>query len=130
MSQGASYTKTILLADDEDFLRQCLSNVLMSEGYKVIMAEDSHEAVNIYKENIDRVDLVILDIKTKNEADVSVCKDILELNPQENIMLISAKSTTSLGNFDNINFIQKPIHPSDLLNNIRKVLDSSSDLPH
>jgi CheY-like chemotaxis protein len=56
MSQDASNTKTILLADEEEFLGQCLSNVLMSEGYKVIMAEDSHEAVNKYKENIDKVD--------------------------------------------------------------------------
>jgi len=129
MSQCESVTETILLVDDDSFLRQCLSDMLVSEGYKVILVEDGLDAVSKYKENVDCADLVLMDVVMPNKDGITAYKEIIEMNPHQRIILMSAYSSTSLGNLDKINFIQKPIHPSKLLNTIREVLDSHRDLP-
>src|SRR4030067_3590818 len=53
-------TKTIMVVDDEDSIRQSISDVLKDEGFKVISARDGHEALKL----LDSIppDIVLLDI--------------------------------------------------------------------
>jgi len=54
--------ETILVAEDEESLRYLASTVLERLGYTVILAEDGLEAVNLFRANQSRIDLVILDL--------------------------------------------------------------------
>jgi signal transduction histidine kinase len=52
----------ILLVDDEEFIRKIGSDLLSSIGYKVITAENGAEAVRIFSEKQDQIDMVFLDM--------------------------------------------------------------------
>ncbi|MBB6479952.1 PAS domain-containing hybrid sensor histidine kinase/response regulator [Spirochaeta isovalerica] len=53
---------TILLVDDEEINRITGKDLLESLGYSVITAENGEESLSIFKENIGRIDLVIMDM--------------------------------------------------------------------
>ncbi len=53
--------ETILLVDDEPMIRNLAAMILKRLGYKILQAENGLEAVEIYKENQQLIDLVILD---------------------------------------------------------------------
>ena len=55
-------TETILLAEDHDGLRQSAQEMLEALGYRVILAASGTEAVQVFKNNRDRIDLVVLDV--------------------------------------------------------------------
>jgi signal transduction histidine kinase len=55
-------SETILLADDDDGMRQSAHEMLQELGYHVILASGGREAVSFFKSNADRIQLVILDI--------------------------------------------------------------------
>ncbi|MBP7563410.1 MAG: PAS domain-containing protein, partial [Candidatus Cloacimonetes bacterium] len=55
-------TGTILLIDDEELIRITASAILSSLGYQVILAENGEEGVLIFKENMGKIDLIILDM--------------------------------------------------------------------
>ncbi|MEI6702671.1 MAG: response regulator [Deltaproteobacteria bacterium] len=119
-----SSPKTILIADDEMFLCQFLSELLTSQGYNVLIATDGQDAIDMYKENPGTVDLVLMDIMMQRKDGITAYKEISKFDPNARILLMSAYSSTSLGNMGNFNFIQKPMLPPDLFNNIRELLDS------
>jgi len=64
-AQGASLEKgqgLILLVDDEEIIRLTCKDMLEDLGYDVIMAENGKEAVEVFKQNKDKIDKVILDM--------------------------------------------------------------------
>ncbi len=123
-NHGFSGTETILLVDDEVHLRQFLSELLTSQGYKVILAEDGQEALIKYKENWGCVDLVLMDVMMPRKDGVTTHREISEIDPNARILLMSGYSSVSLGNIDDLKFIQKPMLPETLFSNIRELLDS------
>ena len=56
-----SRNKTILIADDDESLRRIIEYNLSNKGYRILLAEDGEEALNIFKS--EDVDIVITDIK-------------------------------------------------------------------
>jgi two-component system, cell cycle sensor histidine kinase and response regulator CckA len=54
--------ETILVAEDEEALRSLAQDILESLGYRVLMAKNGEEAVEIFEENRDKVDLLLLDV--------------------------------------------------------------------
>ena len=55
-------TETILVAEDNEDLRQAAREMIESFGYRVLLARDGEEAVRLFKENSNAVDLVLLDV--------------------------------------------------------------------
>lgn len=53
---------TILLVDDEEFVRATTSALLRSLGYRVLVAENGRIAVDLFAENRDAIDAVVLDM--------------------------------------------------------------------
>jgi signal transduction histidine kinase len=55
-------TETILLAEDHESLRELAQETLGALGYQVILASNGIEAVQLFKDNSDRIDLVVMDV--------------------------------------------------------------------
>jgi len=55
--------ETILLAEDDRDARAIMAEVLLLSGYKVIEADDGNDAVKMFKQHRDEVDLAFLDIR-------------------------------------------------------------------
>lgn len=120
--------KTILVVEDEMHLRQFLIELLTVRGYDVITAEDGQDAVDIYEENLGRIDLVLMDVMMPRKDGITAHKEIIELDSNARILLMSGYSEVSLGGIEDLNFIQKPMLPAKLLTNIRELLESDAEM--
>src|SRR5467141_1910753 len=60
--QPSEGTETILLAEDHESLRELAQETLGALGYHVILASNGIEAVQLFKDNSDRIDLVVMDV--------------------------------------------------------------------
>ena len=80
----------VLVAEDDMFTREGLADILESEGYDVIQAENGSIALNKFEN--ENPDFVCLDIMMPEKNGYEVCKDIRRINDSIPIIFLSAKS--------------------------------------
>jgi two-component system nitrogen regulation response regulator NtrX len=117
--------KTILIADDEQGIRDSLKRLLEFESYRVVLATDGPSALDIVRD--ERVDLILLDIKMPGMDGLEVLSRVHDDHPQVPVVIISGHGTiqtaveaTRLGAYD---FIEKPIDADRILLVIRNGLE-------
>jgi DNA-binding response OmpR family regulator len=113
----------VLIAEDDDHIREGLAEVLEGEGYNTLSARDGNEALEAFKR--EKPDFVCLDIMMPGVDGYEVCKQIRRENPTVPIIFISAKSEEidkvlglELGADD---FIMKPFGVREVIARIRAV---------
>jgi len=55
-------TETILLAEDHDGLRDTAQEMLQGLGYRILAASDGRKALELFKTNMDQIDLIVMDV--------------------------------------------------------------------
>ncbi|NTW98992.1 MAG: response regulator [Geobacteraceae bacterium] len=118
--------KTILIVEDEDQLSFFFRKLMEGEGYNVITASNGQEAVDSYKTNPDRIDMVLMDIKMPVMSGIEAHKELKQIDPCVPVLLMSAYTQESLEGIATSYFIRKPMRPSELLNAISEVLNESA----
>jgi CheY-like chemotaxis protein len=119
-------TETILMVDDEDKVLDAGVMVLKRLGYSVLEARGGKEAVEIYRDNKDKIDLVILDMVMPHMGGGEAYDKMKEINPKVKVLLSSGYSID--GQAKEIlargcdAFIQKPFSMRDLSQKIWEVL--------
>lgn len=120
--------ETILLAEDDAEVRKLTKNVLEEFGYTVIEAEDGEEALNKFTGNEDSVRLLLLDVMMPKKNGREVYKEIRRTHPAMKALFMSGYTANVIhkkGILEKeLNFISKPLAPSDLLRMVRKILDT------
>ena len=113
----------VLVAEDEDNIRDGLIEVLEREGYAAIGARDGREALDLYER--ERPDFLCLDIMMPKLNGYDVCREIRKRDAAVPIVFISAKSEEvdrvlglELGADD---FIMKPFGVREVIARIRAV---------
>ena len=120
-------TGIILLVDDEKMILDVGEEMLQEMGYDVLAANSGKEALRAYRENQDKIALVILDMIMPGMGGGEVFERIKEMNPNVKVLLASGYSLTS--QITDIldrgcgGFMQKPFNMSRLSKKIRDVLD-------
>lgn len=101
----------ILIVDDEEGIRETLSEILEDEGYQVIMASTGEEAINIFQREIP--DLVFLDIWLPGMDGIEVLRVIKNLKREVPVIMISGHGTIELAvkamQIGARDFIEKPL---------------------
>ncbi len=77
----------ILVIDDEPVVRRVLSKMLQELGFEVTGSEDSLEAIEFYRRNAQRIDLVILDLVMPKLGGREVLIRLREINPRVKAIL-------------------------------------------
>ncbi|MGD9105697.1 MAG: PAS domain S-box protein, partial [Desulfobacterales bacterium] len=119
--------KTILLVDDEEIVIDVGSQLLKKLGYNVIEAGNGKEAIQLFGEWRDKIDIVILDMIMPDIGGGEVYDRIKEIDPQVKVLLssgysIDGQATDILKRGCN-SFIQKPFNMTTLSKKIREVLN-------
>ncbi|NVN91900.1 MAG: PAS domain S-box protein [Desulfuromonadales bacterium] len=121
-------TETVLLAEDEPVVRTLTKSVLEEFGYTVIEAVDGADAVEKYRENLDRIQLVILDVIMPKKNGRQSYDSIRMIRPDVKALFMSGYTgdiLNSRGILDeNLTFVPKPLEQSTLLQKVREALDS------
>jgi len=117
----------ILVADDERMLRRALSRVLSRAGHRVVLAEDGQQAVDIFAENQDQIDLVILDMNMPNMDGFEAFTEIVRIDPTQRVVISSGENASEiLSRFPEkkpLGVLEKPFIIGELLSQIRSFLD-------
>jgi CheY-like chemotaxis protein len=120
--------ETILLADDEETVLEVTKEILESLGYKVLSAHGGQEAINVYKTDGSKIDLIILDMIMPGMGGGEAFEILKGMNPDVRIILSSGYSAD--GQAKEIlekgvkAFLQKPFQIHELSQTVRKALDN------
>ncbi|MBC8438339.1 MAG: PAS domain S-box protein [Deltaproteobacteria bacterium] len=119
-------TEQILIVDDEKAIIKMGKNQLERLGYQVTSYTSSLEALDAFRANPDKFDLIITDMAMPNMSGNKLSAELIKIRPNIPILLctgfseiISEKKAASLGIKG---FILKPIGTKDLAKKIREVL--------
>lgn len=80
---------TVLLVDDEDVIIEVGSQMLEALGYHVLTARSGPEAIQTYQDNLDRIDLVVLDMIMPGMGGREVYMVLNDLNRDVRVLLSS-----------------------------------------
>jgi two-component system cell cycle sensor histidine kinase/response regulator CckA len=120
-------TGTILVTDDEEIVLKVSKQMLESLGYRVYTAKSGQEAIAIYIEKRNEIDLVILDMIMPGLSGGETFDDLREINPGVKVLLSSGYSIS--GQAQEIldrgcnGFIQKPFRLDKISQKIREILE-------
>lgn len=119
--------KTILFVDDEEIIRDLLSTLLSRLGHKVIMAESGLQAVELFKEKHDVIDLAIIDLYMPDMNGPETLIQLRSINPDLSIIFSSGQADLNAeseamkmgANF----YLTKPYRVGQLADAIETVLE-------
>ncbi|MEI8207356.1 MAG: PAS domain S-box protein, partial [Kiritimatiellales bacterium] len=125
-SEGGA--ETILLADDEEALLNLEAHVLSGAGYTVLTAKDGKEAVRVFEEHADEIDLVIMDVVMPLKGGKEAMDEILKKHPAMRYFFVSGYSPNAghagFVKEKGLHFLSKPYQNKALLQKIRDVLEA------
>lgn len=121
-------TETILLIEDEYLLRELVADILTSQGYTVLPAQNGEEGVEIFLSRQKEIDLVVSDLGLPKLGGEEVCKRIRAINPQAEIIIVTGfldpVIKSELCKLGVKYFIQKPYASNEVLRTIRKAIEA------
>jgi CheY-like chemotaxis protein len=126
--------ETVLIVDDEKNIRDIYSTALKEFGYKIITANSGEEALLIFNENHQSIDLVILDLGMPGMGGFKCMLEMKKTVPDSKIIIASGYSevfqTEDMLKSGASGFIQKPFKLKSVLEKIREVLDENTQPEH
>jgi DNA-binding response OmpR family regulator len=119
-------SETILLAEDEDIVRDLVMKVLRAGGYKVLPARDGMEAIRIGDSHKGTIHLLVTDVVMPRMSGRELVGRILPARPQMKVLYMSGYTEDAIIHHgvleEGVEFIQKPFMTTDLVRRVREVL--------
>jgi signal transduction histidine kinase/ActR/RegA family two-component response regulator len=117
---------TILLADDDELVCNVAEAILSDAGYKVLRANDGEEAIQLFDEHADLIDLALLDVVMPKLSGKDVMEHINKHRPAMPVIFCSGYSRETISSDylldGGIDLIQKPYHREVLLQAVSDTL--------
>ena len=118
--------ETILIVEDEPMLRELVADVLMGQGYEVLLASNGREAVEVFKKKQEKVRLIILDMIMPEMDGPATFHALRSMSPDLKVIISSGFSQDSsvqkLLSRGAAAFVGKPYQTEDLLKIIAQEL--------
>jgi len=121
--------RTILLVEDEPFVREATCRILESAGFEVLPAEDAQDAMRVYEECKRAIDLLLTDMVLPGRSGEQLGQDLREHSPEVVVLV-----TSGYGNLEyetekpgsRTYFLAKPYSRRTLVEKIEKILSAVS----
>ena len=126
-------SETILLAEDNDQVRELLNSVLSEAGYRVIVAVDGEQAVSKFREHADSIELLLFDMIMPKMNGKEASDAIHKLKSGVKTIFASGYAADIVRHKaapdDGSIFLSKPVSPHALITTVRSVLDGAPPAP-
>jgi len=124
-------TDRILFVDDEEALAELGKRMLQRLGYEVTVRTSSMEALEVFREQPDKFDLVVTDMTMPNMTGIDLCKELLQIRVDIPIILctgfsemITEEKSKQIGIKA---FMMKPLVMREIAEAVRRVLDQEKE---
>jgi DNA-binding response OmpR family regulator len=122
-------SKTLLVIDDEKDQRDAIRAIL-EPFWEVLEAADFDDALSVHRQNMGRIQLLLVDVSLPGGNGYDLCEAILELEPYLKVMYLSGLAGAELRRFAPLSagarFLQKPFEAADLLDQVHALLDNAA----
>lgn len=120
-------SETILLAEDEELVRQVTKRILTESGYTVLDAGNGPEALKISLQHQGPIHLLLTDVLMPEMSGPQLTEALTHLRPETKVLFMSGHTENAIVHHGvlepGIAFIQKPFRRDDLLRKLREALN-------
>lgn len=121
--------RTILVVEDEPFVRQATCNILEHAGFDVLAAVDGHDAMQVYERRKREIDLVMTDMVLPKGSGEQLGQELRARSPEVVVLMTSGYSygefaTEGLGL--RTYFLAKPYCRRTLVDKIEEILAAAT----
>ncbi len=117
---------TILLVEDEDWVRSLARHVLQQSGYKILEARHGQEALRLWQQAKDEVQLMVTDMVMPEMNGSDLARQLLRQRPNLKVIIMSGYTDRDLFDSELLEqgaaFLQKPFLPKALSSKVHELL--------
>ncbi|WP_298270808.1 response regulator [Geobacter sp.] len=128
--EGPRGSETILVVEDEVGVLNLAARTLRGRGYNVLQAGSPATAAEIFRQNRERIDLVLSDIVMPDMSGPKLAEELRLLRPDIKVLFMSGYTEDSIVpreiSRDRTSFILKPFSPDDLAGKVRQLLGNQA----
>jgi PAS domain S-box-containing protein len=118
--------ETVLLAEDENALRESISTYLNQHGYNVLEATDGADALRVAKEHAETIQVLITDVILPKLSGAELAREVATMSPNAMTLYISGYTDRGLVEYDpadpTVGFLQKPFALRVLLEKLGEMI--------
>jgi two-component system cell cycle sensor histidine kinase/response regulator CckA len=119
--------ETLLVIDDEASVREIVGATLEVYGYRVILADDGHTGIDLYRQHTSEIKAVLTDMMMPGMQGTQIIAALHAINPDLPIMamsgLLEAKKLNLTLKPGRLQMLQKPMSGEELLNSLHTLLN-------
>ena len=122
-------SETILVVDDESRMRKLIKDFLVTKGFEILEAEDGERALQVFEENQNKINLIILDVMMPKLDGWSVLRQIRQKSKVPIIMLTArGEEQDELFGYELgvDEYIPKPFSPKILVAKVEAILKGTN----
>jgi len=117
----------ILVVEDQEDVRNLVTQILKKQGYEVFEAANGGEAFLIFEKNEGAIDMLVTDVVMPVMSGRELAERLLVLHPRMKVLYMSGYTDDAIVRHgvleEGLNFIEKPFSLEALVKKVREVLD-------
>ena len=128
-AKSASHRGTVLVVEDEQPMVLLLTNALVKAGYQSIIAMDGEEAIELYRQNRDKIDIVLMDLGLPKVTGADVIRFMKKQDPTTKIIVttgyLEPELKSELFGTGVKDYIHKPYSVDAVVKTVQSALSSA-----
>src|SRR3989442_1684927 len=121
-------SETVLVAEDEDAVRQIIEKALQARGYTVMVARDGNEALAIAGRHAGQIDLLVTDVVMPDMNGRALSERLTHVRPTIKTLYLSGYTDDAILHHgvleEGVAFLQKPLSLGALARKVREVIEA------
>ena len=122
-------TATILVVEDEQQVRTLIVRLLEKRGYRVLEAENGREALEVIRESLADLSLVITDLVMPEMGGEALVREVNKARSDLPCLYMTGYSQEEVASLDGMhssNIIEKPFSPATFLERVQSMLNEGA----
>ncbi len=119
----------VLVADDEDLVRQTLAEALRGQGYEVVEASDGERVVELVEQGASQFDLVVLDLVMPKLGGREAYQRLRQCAPALPVLVSTGYEPAGADDLPGAEVLIKPFSIDEFLGRVREILGGAGERP-
>lgn len=130
-SPQLSSSLTVLVVEDEKTVRSLVEEILRTEGFHVLSAEDAGQALIMAREHAGPIHLLVSDVIMPDMRGTQLAREVQRQRTETKVLFMSGYSDRLIGDRSELRksglFLPKPFTPEELCQKVREALNTDLD---